>query len=55
MSGDDASDRAARAYAQWHIGDPSWWDALKAAAESPDETLAVLEADGMDVDAEGYR
>jgi hypothetical protein len=25
--------RAARAYAQWHLGDPSWADAMKALAE----------------------
>jgi uncharacterized protein YbjT (DUF2867 family) len=39
--------RAARAFAQWHLGDADWWDTLQAAAADPDGTLRTLEAEGF--------
>lgn len=41
-------DQAARAYAQWYLGDPDWWDVLQSAAADPERTLQALEADGFD-------
>jgi hypothetical protein len=40
---------AARAYAQWNLGDPSWADLILAAAENPTATWAGLKEEGMEL------
>lgn len=37
--------QAARAYAQWHIGDPDWADSIVDAYLHPKQALEQLDAD----------
>lgn len=39
---------AAEAFAQWHLGDPWWADAIFGAAKDPEATWRKLAAAGME-------
>lgn len=44
--------KAARLYAQWHLGYASWVDQILSAYLNPETAKERLRADGMDIDIE---
>lgn len=44
--------KAARLYAQWHLGDSGWADLIFAAYDAPEQTIRSLAGAGMKAAAE---